>query len=57
MFIPQLRTWGTRRLEALNVLLDLLEEFPHSWSGGGVAGEFCYAEALEHEAEDALVLV
>lgn len=34
-----------------------VKEFPHGWSGGGVSGELGYAEAFDHEAEDALMLV
>ena len=33
------------------------KEFPHGWGCGGVCGEPGYAEAFEHEAEDALMLV
>jgi len=43
--------------QSVECVADLLEKFPHGGSGGGVTGDFCYAEALEHQAEDALVLV
>jgi len=37
--------------------LGRVKEFPHGRSCSGVTGALCYAEAFEHEAENALVLV
>jgi hypothetical protein len=58
-FRIEARNWRGRREAGarFNSALRRVREFPHGWDGGGVSGELGYAEAFEHEAEDALMLV
>ncbi|HXN23348.1 MAG TPA: hypothetical protein VOA41_11470 [Candidatus Dormibacteraeota bacterium] len=48
---------GRREAACSNSALRPVKECPHGWGGGGVSGALGYAKALEHKAEDALMLV
>jgi hypothetical protein len=57
IYAPHVNPSGDKSVGHPSGGLRCVEEFPHSRSCCGVAGALCYAEAFEHEAENALVLV